>query len=169
MPPMSSRSYRARFVLAAALALAAVGAGCSSDESLAEQQAEVADRGAEVMPFDLDATTHVFTKTDRGGVQVVTADDPGDQRQIDLIREHLTEERDGFARGDFDDPAQIHGHDMPGVAELTAGYADVVVTYAEAPAGAELTYTTDDAALVDAIHAWFDRQLLDHGDDAEPG
>lgn len=166
---MLLRERSNRLVMATVLVLAAIGAGCSSNDSLAEQQAEVADRGAEVMPFDLDATTHVFTKTDRGGVQVVTADDPADAVQVRLIRAHLIEERDNFARGDFDDPAQIHGHDMPGVAELTAGYADVVVTYAETPAGAELTYTTDEPQLVDAIHSWFDRQLMDHGDDAEAG
>lgn len=155
--------------LGAVLILAATAAGCSGSEPTAEHRAQVADRGAEVMPFDLDATTHVFTNTDDGGTQVVTADDPGDQRQIDLIREHLTEERDNFARGDFDDPAQIHGHDMPGVAELTAGYVDVAVTYTETPDGARLTYTTADPQLVEAIHAWFDRQLMDHGDDAEAG
>jgi hypothetical protein len=166
---MLFRDCSDRVVLATVLVLTAIGAGCSSNDSLAEQQAEVADRGAEVMPFDLDATTHVFTKIDRGGVQVVTADDPADAVQVGLIRAHLLEERDNFARGDFDDPAQIHGHDMPAVAELTAGYVDVVVTFAETPAGAELTYTTDEPRLVDAIHSWFDRQLMDHGDDAEAG
>lgn len=58
---------------------------------------------------------------------------------------------------------------MPGVADLTTGYTDVAVTYAETPAGAQLTYTTDVPQLVDAIHAWFDRQLMDHGDDAKAG
>lgn len=166
---MSSPSHRGRYAVAAVAALATIAMGCSQSDPIAEQQAEVAERGAEVMPFDLDATTHSFTKTDDGGIQIVTADDPADQRQIDLIRDHLTEERDNFARGNFDDPAQIHGHNMPGVAELTAGYADVSVTYAETPDGARLTYATEDPQLVDAIHAWFDRQVMDHGDDAEAG
>ncbi len=166
---MVSRSHRRRYTVAAVAALATIAAGCSQSDPIADQQAQAAERGAEVMPFDLDATTHHFTKTDEGGIQVVTADDPTDQRQIDLIRDHLTDERDNFARGDFDDPARIHGHDMPGVAELTARYADVSVTYAETPDGARLTYTTDDPRLVDAIHAWFDRQVMDHGDDAEAG
>jgi hypothetical protein len=142
---------------------------CSDDEPAADRQAEVAERGAAVMPFDLEATTHVFTDTDDGGVQVVTADDPEDETQIALIREHLREERDNFAVGDFDDPAAIHGHDMPGVAELSAGYEDVTVTYADLPAGAELTYTTDSPELIEAIHAWFARQLMDHGAHAEAG
>lgn len=166
---MSSPSHRRRYAVAAVAALATIAVGCSQSDPISDQQAQVAERGAEVMPFDLDATTHRFTKTDDGGIQVVTADDPADQRQIDLIREHLTDERDNFARGDFDDPGRIHGHDMPGVAELTARYADVTVTYADTPDGAQLTYTTEDPQLVDAIHAWFDRQVMDHGDDAEAG
>jgi hypothetical protein len=121
------------------------------------------------MPFDLDATTHQFTKTPDGGVQSVTADDPSDATQIRLIREHLETERDRFSQGDYNDPARIHGMDMPGVAELSNGYEHVDVTYSELPAGAELTYTTTEPQLVAAIHAWFDRQLTDHGDDAEAG
>jgi hypothetical protein len=147
--------------VAGALALAACGG-----DRLADRQAEVAERGREVMPFDLDATTHAFTDTATGGVQLVTADDPADERQIELIRGHLREERERFSRGDFDDPAAIHGEDMPGVAELAAGYDRITVTYAERPAGAELTYTTDEPELVEAVHAWFERQVMDHGEHA---
>ena len=155
-------------VVAAAVALAPAGCG-GDDNSLAERQAEVAERGAQVMPFDLDATTHTFTNTSDGGLQVVVADDPADADQIALIRDHLAEERDNFARGDFDDPAAIHGHDMDGVAELRAGYTDITVEYAERPDGAQLTYTSDEPELVEAIHAWFDRQVMDHGAHAEAG
>lgn len=149
-----------------ALMLAACG---DNDDGTAARQADVAARGAEVMPFDLDATTHRFTKTDDGGIQTVTADDPDDETQIRLVRDHLVEERDNFARGDFNDPARIHGMDMPGVAELSAGYQRISVTYSQVPAGAELVYTTTDQHLVDAIHAWFDRQVTDHGEHAETG
>jgi hypothetical protein len=121
------------------------------------------------MPFDLEVTTHTFTKTDRGGVQTVVADDPGDEEQIELVRDHLRYERDQFAAGNFTDPARIHGMDMPGVAELSAGYADITVTYTEVPSGAQLTYTTNEAELVTAVHAWFDRQVMDHGADAHEG
>lgn len=142
---------------------------CGGGESLAQRQADVAQRGATVMPFDLDATTHRFTKTHDGGVQVVFADDPTDTEQIALIREHLAKERDQFARGDFSDPAAIHGHNMDGVAELRAGYADIDVEYSERPDGAQLTYSTSDPKLVEAIHAWFDRQVMDHAGHAEAG
>jgi hypothetical protein len=153
----------------AAAVVVTTAAGCGGDDTLAQRQEEVAERGAQVMPFDLDATTHTFTKTGDGGLQVVVADDPADAEQIALIRNHLAEERDNFARGDFDDPAAIHGHDMEGVAELRAGYADITVEYAETPDGAQLVYTSAEPELVDAIHAWFDRQVMDHGAHAQEG
>ena len=157
-----------RCAAACAAVLLLVLASCAEDgDALAERQAEVAERGAEVMPFDLDATTHTFTDTDDGGIQTVTADDPADADQIELVRAHLHEERDKFARGDFEDPAAIHGHDMDGVAELAAGYRDITVTYTGLPDGGQLSYTTDRPDLVDAVHAWFARQVTDHGAHAE--
>lgn len=118
------------------------------------------------MPFDLERTTHVFDKSDTGGVQSVTADDAKDSEQIRLIREHLRKEADAFARGDFDDPARIHGDDMPGLAELRAGHNQVTVTYEELGDGARITYTTADPTLVHALHRWFDAQVSDHGSHA---
>jgi hypothetical protein len=160
--------HLAELTAVAVVALAGLG-GCAPGSERADRQATVASRGAEVMPFDLNATMHRFTKTDDGGVQVVTADDPDDATQVALIRQHLRRERDNFASGNFDDPARIHGMDMPGVSELAAGYARITVTYGERPDGAELTYATEDATLVDAIHSWFDRQVMDHGDHAAAG
>jgi hypothetical protein len=151
------------------LVAGALATACTDDDPLAQRQQEVAERGAEVMPFDLDATTHTFTKTEFGGIQVVTADAPDDEHQIVLIRAHLREERERFANGDFDDPASIHGHDMPGVEELAAGFADVRVDYRDELDGARLTYSTEDSELIEAVHSWFDRQVMDHGDDAEAG
>jgi hypothetical protein len=37
------------------------------------------------------------------------ADDPSDSDQVALVREHVRDEADRFARADFDDPAHIHG------------------------------------------------------------
>lgn len=49
------------------------------------RQGEVAARGAKVMPFDLEQTTHVFQKLDDGGLQKVVAKDPSNKKQIALI------------------------------------------------------------------------------------
>lgn len=135
-------------------------------ELVSDRQKEVAERGSMVMPFDLERTTHIFEATEFGGVQQVLSDD-GDLTQIQLIQDHLKEEVDRFQSGDFGDPAAIHGHDMPGLAELVAGYDQIVVTYESLLDGGKVTYSAADEELKNAIHQWFEAQLSDHGDHAQ--
>ncbi|MBF8186191.1 aspartate carbamoyltransferase [Nonomuraea sp. K274] len=159
-------------LLISALAAIAVASGAYllvGQEQQAARQEEIADRGGQVMPFDLESTTHRFTKSATGGLQTVTADDPADAEQVTLIREHLTEEASGFSKGDFGDPASIHGTEMPGLRELEQGHTRIEIRYAPMPAGAQLTYTTSDQSLIKALHAWFDAQVSDHGRHAEHG
>ncbi len=131
------------------------------------RQEEVAQKGTEVMPFDLEETTHVFEKTETGGVQKVVADGPTGAEQVALIREHLEEEAAAFRRGDLSDPAEIHGEDMPGLEGLEAGAEEVDIRYSDLPDGAKIVYETGDPALVAALHDWFDAQVSDHGEHAE--
>ena len=157
-------------VLALAAALVAGGwllADQRDERASAARHAEVAAKGRAVMPFDLERTTHVFQDLPDGGRQTVTADDPADRGQVTLIQEHLRKEAAAFARGDFTDPAAIHGHDMPGLAQLKDGAGRVTVRYRALPNGAELRYVTSDPVLVAAIHAWFKAQTTDHGSHAE--
>src|SRR5450755_1035852 len=84
----------------------------------AQRQAEVAKLGADVMPFSLKATTHIFTKTAEGGVQRVVAKSAIDTKQVRLVREHLHDIQTQFLRGDFSGPSHIHGNEMPGLADL---------------------------------------------------
>ena len=136
----------------------------------AQRQAEVAKLGADVMPFSLKATTHIFTKTAEGGVQRVVAKNAADAQQVKLVREHLREIQTQFLKGDFSGPTHIHGAEMPGLAELKAAKpGQVAIDYKDVDAGAELTYRTADAKLVAALHQWFDAQLSDHGADAMAG
>ncbi|NOT07627.1 MAG: aspartate carbamoyltransferase [Gemmatimonadales bacterium] len=136
-------------------------------QSTPERQAEVAERGAAVMPFDLDKTKHHFEALHDGGLQTVTANDPADTAQIALIQGHLKKEAANFSRGMFDDPAAIHGHDMPGLAELKAGASKIRVEYDPENDGGRIRYTTTEPALVDALHRWFDAQRMDHGKHAQ--
>jgi hypothetical protein len=165
-----SRRRRVFVVSVAALAaLAAVSViGVSSGWFGGDDRQDVvAERGAQVMPFDLDATTHHFVPTAEGGLQTVVADDPSDREQIELIQQHLQEEAAAFGRGDFGDPAQIHGADMPGLAALQVGADRIKVEHRSRDDGAELTYTTDDPLLVAALHEWFAAQTSDHGQHVE--
>jgi hypothetical protein len=189
--PPAARGARAAAATAALLtAAAALATGCRPDASsddppayaggaaqatladsaaVAERRRDVAERGARVMPFDLDRTTHVFSPNPSGGIQTVTADDPADGEQVRLTRVHLREEAERFRRGDFADPAAIHGAAMPGLAELRAGAARIEVTYTDVPGGGAIRYETRDPALVRALHAWFAAQRFDHGAHAAQG
>lgn len=172
---MRSRTRNLAFgaVLLVALVTLAVlfvrGTADSGQSPSTARQSEIASKGRQVMPFDLERTTHRFEKAEAGGVQTVVADDPKDQQQIALIRGHLKKEAEGFSRGDFTDPASIHGTDMPGLQRLQREADRLQVRYADLPAGARITYTTSDTALAHALHAWFDAQVSDHGSHAEHG
>lgn len=135
-----------------------------------ERQAEVSQRGKDVMPFSLPATTHIFTKNAEGGVQRVVVKNSSDATQVKLIRQHLQEIREQFLKGDFSGPSHIHGQDMPGLVELArARPGQLDIAYKDVKGGAQLTYKTKAATLVAALHSWFDAQLSDHGKDAVEG
>ncbi len=153
------------------MALAIFGCGRQSEESnstsIATKQAQVVERGRAVMPFDLDRTTHHFTKLPSGGIQQVLSTD-SDPRQIALIRGHLQTEAARFQHGDFSDPNRIHGPDMPGLNMLAAGPSRIDIRFSEIPRGAQITFATADPTLVAAIHDWFDAQVQEHGRHAMP-
>ena len=162
-----------RVFLSAAVPLVAVAGlaypglqGAAASEPT-PRQAEVAEKGGMVMPFDIHNSTHVFQKTADGGVQQVVAKDAADKDIVAAIRMHLSMEADRFQKGDYSDPKKIHGMDMPGVRYLSAVKpGQITIVYREMPNGAEIHYSSKEAATVEAIHKWFDAQLSDHGSDA---
>lgn len=152
------------------LALLAAVPAMARQAATPERQAAVAGRGAQVMPFDLAATQHIFTRTTDGGVQRVVARDPTDTRQVELVRSHLRDIAGKFAHGDFSEPAHIHGDAMPGLSRLQAAQPGRIrVSYKEVDGGADIAYASADPALVTALHEWFDAQVADHGKDAMAG
>ncbi len=141
--------------------------GQTADSS---RQEAIRERSADVMPFDMNATTHIFTKTPEGGTQRVVVKSPGDTKQTALIRRHLKSIADRFARGDFDAPTDVHGAQMPGLAALKAAVpGELHVRYRDLKSGAEIQYSAHGPKLVSALHEWFDAQVADHGTDAMAG
>lgn len=131
---------------------------------------EVAQLGSHVMPFNLEQTTHVFTKTENGGIQQVIVKDKGNTHQIKLIREHLNNISHEFAQGDFSNPAKVHGDNMPGLDGLRkAKPGQLKIHYKDLADGAEIDYAADDTILLKALHQWFDAQLSDHARHAVSG
>jgi hypothetical protein len=154
-----------RFLLPILVAVALLTASASGSGQT-QRQRDVRDKGAQVMPFALDKTIHSFDKTAHGGVQrvLVRGDAPD---QLAMIRAHLREIADSFAKRDFSKPAHIHGSDMPGLTEMRAAQpGELDVTYRDLDDGAEIDYVGHTPDLVTAVHHWFDAQLSDHGRDA---
>jgi hypothetical protein len=146
--------------IALLLTVACVGARAQT------QQEHVHAMAHAVMPFDIAKTQHVFTMTASGGVERVVIRDPAYKDQLPLIRQHLQLEAEHFQRGDYSDPARLHGARMAGIDELSRGARRIQVTYADLPDGARIVFATSDAQLVTAIHRWFGAQLSEHGTDA---
>ena len=147
------------FVLSLSLPFLAV-----AEQNAKENRLDLIElRGIQVMPFSLDQTTHVFTKTVNGGIQKVVVKNDRNMEQIRLIREHLSKTAKEFSQHDFSDPERIHGKDMPGLAELrVAEVGELAVTYSELSNGGRIDYTSEKPELIEAIHRWFDAQLSDH-------
>ena len=130
------------------------------------KQEHVHQMAAGVMPFDVSKTVHIFQMTETGGVERVVAKDASASDQIRLIQQHLQREAARFQRGDYSDPATLHGTTMPGLKELQNGGARIKISYISLPAGAEVRFETSDLHLLTALHRWFGAQLSEHGADA---
>lgn len=153
-------------LIALLLTVPAYGAEKATEQRLDE----VVERGSHVMPFNLEQTTHIFSKTETGGVQQVIVKDPANAAQIKLIRQHLTKISAEFQQGDFSNPVKIHGESMAGLAELRkAKQGEISIVYKELSDGAEVDYTAESPVLINAIHQFFDAQLSDHARHAVSG
>ena len=156
---MKSRKLLGAGALLVATAMVALAADTT-------RQAHVHEMSGHVMPFEMSKAMHVFEMTETGGIMSVIAKDPGDAQQVQLIQQHLRHESQLFQQGDFSDPMTLHGHDMPGLREMSAAAGKISVTYATQPDGAQITFTAHDIHFITAIHRWFGAQLSDHGADA---
>jgi hypothetical protein len=140
---------------------------CTAMPSSAQTQQEHVHRMSHaVMPFDVFKAVHIFKMTEQGGVERVVTREAAPE-QVALIQQHLQHEAEQFQKGNYSDPAKLHGADMPGLKELEKGASRIKVSYAALPNGAEITFETTDLHLLTAIHRWFGAQLSEHGADAK--
>lgn len=163
--PGNTKPHWRAAALITCIAITCLSMGCSVKRPETRQE-HVHHMGSGVMPFDVGKAVHVFEMTEDGGLQQVVARDPADAKQVMLIQQHLQHEAERFRKGDFSDPAALHGEDMPGLRELSAGADHLAVTYAPLAAGGEICFATQDNRLVTAVHRWFGAQLSEHGADA---
>ena len=117
------------------------------------------------MPFDQSHATHMFLSSTTGGAIEIVVRDLNQRQSIWCVR--TLEEAARFARGDYSDPAYIHGAAMPGLSRCR-GRVPRRVRYLETPAGAAITFATADSDLVTAIHAWLTAQEQDNNGPSPP-
>ncbi len=134
-----------------------------------EQNNEVYQRSQTVIPYDVNQTKQMFTKTVHGGVQHVVVKSEENTEQIKLIQAYLLKLTNNFSTGDFSETERIHGADMPGLARLKMAQPyDIKFEYKALPNGAQIHYSTEYPLLTQALHEWFDAQMSDHDNTVLP-
>lgn len=124
-------------------------------------------RGAQVMGFDQDKTTHHFLLFEDGGAIDVSVKNLDDRTNLDAIRAHLPHIALKFGEGDFEAPMLVHATKVPGTAEMSSRKTSIRWTYVETPRGGRVDIVTTDPAALMAVHEFLRFQIADHktGDD----
>ena len=143
------------------LAALAAGAAVSAQAPHDPHEAMHA-RGAHVMGFDQDATTHHFYLYADGGAIDVAANVAGDTVNVDAIRSHLPHIAQMFGSGNFSSPMLVHAANVPGTADLAKLKSLVRFTYVETPRGGRVEARTSDPAALAALYAFLRFQITDH-------
>jgi hypothetical protein len=120
-------------------------------------------RGAMVMGFDQQKTTHHFFLYENGGAIQVTVKDAGDTTDLDAIRLHLPHIAVMFGQGNFQNPMLVHDRpDVPGTAEMTRLKDRIAYRYREIQNGGRVDIVTTDPAAIAAVHEFLTFQISDH-------
>jgi hypothetical protein len=128
-------------------------------------------RGAMVMGFDQEKTTHHFLLFTDGGAIDISANEGSDEESRNAIRSHLPHIARMFSEGNFAAPMLVHASDVPGAAELAKRKDRIRYTYVETPRGGRVDIVTKDDAALRALHEFLRFQIRDHdtGDTMEVG
>jgi hypothetical protein len=120
------------------------------------------ERGAHVMGFDQDKTTHSFRLHADGGAVDISVKDRADIKNRDAIRSHLPHIGQMFGDGNFEAPMLIHAAKVPGTEQMAAMKNRIRFVYVETPGGGRLDIVTTDAAALQAVHEFMRFQIADH-------
>jgi hypothetical protein len=128
----------------------------------AQHQADVEKHGDMAMGFPHDKTTHHFRILPDGGAIEVSVNDARNVDDLQAIRMHLKHITTMFADGNFSIPMFVHSEVPPGVTEMTYRRADIVYTFEDLPAGAQVRITTANRDALNAVHDFLIFQIRDH-------
>jgi len=123
---------------------------------------DVDRRGAHVMGFDQNKTTHHFLLYDDGGSIDVSVKDPSDTADRDAIRSHLPHIAAMFAAGNFDAPMLVHDTNVPGTSEMATMKDRLSYRFIETPNGGRVDIQTRDPDALAAVHKFLRFQISDH-------
>ncbi len=134
----------------------------AAPDAAQDPQAQMNQRGAHVMGFDQDKTTHHFVLYPDGGAIEVSVNDAADMVNLDAIRAHLPHIVTMFGDGNFEAPMLVHATDVPGTAEMKKVKDTITWKYEETGKGGRVNITTADAEALEALHAFLRFQIADH-------
>lgn len=123
----------------------------------------VIGRGNAAMGFDQTKTTHHFLLKKHGGIIQVTANDPADAANREMIQGHLTHIATAFSKGDFDIPMLVHDQVPAGVPEMRRLKDKIHYRYEPLEAGGRVVIETNDPKALAAVHKFLRFQIQDHG------
>jgi hypothetical protein len=131
--------------------------GMSSDSAFAAMQ----QRGKTAMGVDQYTSTHRFEALPDGG-RIELQRDVDDSAGIAQIREHLQGVAKAFAEGNFETPAFVHMHDVPGTKVMAAKRTAITYMYRELSRGGEVRIVTTDREALAAIREFLAFQRQEH-------
>src|SRR5258708_2243447 len=156
-------------LLVAALELGAqhpaMPAGMTHEEHLAQMKKDetLKQRGAAVMGFDQNVTTHHFRIAPDGGSIEVVVKTATDETNLSAIRGHLKEIAEAFAAGDFSKPFATHGEVPPSVKTMKQRRRALMFTYEDVADGGPVVIRSSDAQAISAVQLFLRYQIREHG------
>jgi hypothetical protein len=142
--------------------IATLASAAMSGAQQSTQPGSLDERGAHVMGFDQQKTTHHFYLYPDGGAIDVAANDPNDLADIPAARSHLPHIAKMFGEGDFSAPALVHATNVPGTADLARLKDRLSYRYEETPRGGRVNIVTADPDALAALHRFLRFQIADH-------
>ncbi|MGZ5052535.1 MAG: aspartate carbamoyltransferase [Methylobacter sp.] len=129
-----------------------------------EQHAANKADARQSLPYSVDRALEGFTRTANGGIMQIVAKSSDDARQIKAMQQYLRQTAEEYGKGDFSSTERFHGTDMPGLVQMKAAKAgEIKYQYKPLSNGGQIVFSTEDPQLLNALHAWIDAQIKDHG------
>jgi acylphosphatase len=139
-------------------------ATAQAQESDAGKHAASSTEAHQSLPYAVDRALEGFVKTANGGIMQIVAKSADDTQQIKQMQQYLRQTADEYKKGDFSSTERFHGTDMPGLAQMKAAKADAIrYEYKALNNGGQIVFSSEDPQLLNALHAWIDAQIKEHG------